>query len=44
MGIGGKPAEVLPPVGSARLSGGSERRKSAVEFSLSDRVQAVVKP
>ena len=47
-GIGGKPAEVLPPVGAARLSGGapradSERRKSAVDFSLSDRVQAVVR-
>ncbi len=47
-GIGGKPAEVLPPVGAARLSGGaaradSERRKSAVDFSLSERVQAVVR-
>ena len=48
-GVGGKPAEVLPPVGAARLSGGgaaradSERRKSAVEFSLSDRVQAVAR-
>ena len=45
--IGGKPAEVLPPVGAARLSGGAradaERRKSAADYSLTDRVKAVVR-